>query len=80
MNDSGNGALHGAAHTKSNTIIRFLVEKGADINLANKRGQTPLMAADSVRAGSATVSMKTPTGDLLRSLGAQAASVEQTAK
>ena len=32
---------------------------------ANKRGQTPLMIADTVRAGSATVSQKTETGDLL---------------
>jgi ankyrin repeat protein len=73
VNDSGNAALHGAAHTKANTIIRFLAENGADLNLRNKRGQTPLTIADTVRAGSATVTQKTPTGDLLRSLGAEAA-------
>jgi uncharacterized protein len=73
VNDSGNAALHGAAHTKADTIITFLVESGADLNLRNKRGQTPLMIADTVRAGSATVSQKTPTGDLLRRLGAEAA-------
>jgi ankyrin repeat protein len=80
VNDSGNTALHGAAHTKSDTVIRFLVEKGAEIDLANKRGQTPLMIADTVRAGSATVSMKTPTGDLLRSLGAAAAPADPAGK
>ena len=74
VNDAGNAALHGAAHTKANTIIKFLAENGADLNLRNKRGQTPLMIADTVRAGSATVSQKTPTGDLLRSLGAESAS------
>jgi ankyrin repeat protein len=71
VNDSGNAALHGAAQTKENTIIKFLVEKGADLNIRNKRGQTPLMIADTVRAGSATVNQKTPTGDLLRALGAE---------
>ena len=78
VNDSGNAALHGAAHTKANTIITFLAGNGADLNLRNKRGQTPLMIADTVRAGSATVSQKTPTGDLLRSLGAESAAAEPT--
>src|SRR6185295_3823645 len=70
VNDAGNTALHGAAQTKGNTIITFLADRGADLNLRNKRGQTPLMIADTVRAGSATVNQKTPTGDLLRRLGA----------
>jgi len=70
VNESGNAALHGAAQTKDNTIIKVLAEKGADLNLRNKRGQTPVMIADTVRAGSATVNQKTPTGDLLRALGA----------
>jgi len=78
VNDSGNAALHGAAHTKANTIIKFLAGNGADINLRNKRGQTALMIADTVRAGSATVSQKTPTGDLLRSLGAESSAAEPT--
>ena len=78
INDSGNAALHGAAHTKANTIITFLAENGAELNLRNKRGQTPLMIADTVRAGSATVSQKTPTGDLLRSLGAESAPAAPT--
>ena len=78
VNDSGNAALHGAAHTKANTIIKFLAGNGADLNLRNKRGQTPLMIADTVRAGSATVSQKTPTGDLLRSLGAESSPAEPT--
>jgi ankyrin repeat protein len=72
VNDSGNAALHGAAQTKADTIVRFLAGNGADLNLKNKRGQTPLTIANTVRAGSATVIQKTPTGDLLRSLGAEA--------
>jgi ankyrin repeat protein len=80
VNDSGNAALHGAAHTKANSIIRFLAENGADLNLRNKRGQTPLTIADTVRAGSATVVQKTPTGDLLRSLGAESATAGLTGR
>jgi hypothetical protein len=64
VNDSGNNALHGAAHTKANEVIRFLADK------------TPLMIADTVRAGSATVSQKTETGELLRRLGAESGTLE----
>ena len=73
VNDAGSTALHGAAHTKADTIIKFLAASGADLNVRNKRGQTPLMIADTVRAGSATINQKTPTGDLLRALGAEPA-------
>ena len=71
VNDSGNTALHGAAHTKSNRVVQFLVDHGTTLNIKNKRGQTPLMIADTIRAGSATVASRTETGDLLRRLGAE---------
>jgi ankyrin repeat protein len=73
INDSGNTALHGAAYTKANTIVQLLVDHGAALNVKNKRGQTPLVIADSIRAGSATVTSRTETGDLLRRLGAETA-------
>ena len=72
-NDAGNSALHGAAYIKSNALVQFLVDKGAAINVTNKRGQTPLTIADTIRAGSATISSRTSTGDLLRKLEAAAA-------
>lgn len=71
VNDAGSTALHGAAFIKANLLVRFLVDNGAAVNVANKRGQTPLMVADTIRAGSATVSGRTSTGDLLRELGAR---------
>ncbi len=77
-NEAGNTALHGAAYTKSNAIVQFLVDNGAAVNVMNKRGQTPLMIADSIRAGSATVTSRTETGDLLRRLGAEATTPGQT--
>jgi ankyrin repeat protein len=68
-NESGNSALHGAAHTKANKVIEFLVEHGADVSAKNKRGQSPVEIGDTVRAGSATIASRTSTGDLLRQLG-----------
>jgi ankyrin repeat protein len=38
-------ALHGAAYMAANDIIKFLVERGADINAEDKFGQTPLSIA-----------------------------------
>jgi ankyrin repeat protein len=70
VNDAGNTALHGAAFIKVDEIVRFLVDKGAALEVKNARGQTPLTLADTIRAGSATVSGRTATGDLLRQLGA----------
>jgi ankyrin repeat protein len=70
-NEAGNTALHGAAYIKSERMVQLLVDKGATINVQNKRGQTPTVVADTIRAGSATVAGKTSTGDLLRRLAAQ---------
>jgi ankyrin repeat protein len=72
-NDGGNTALHAAAHVKSNELIRLLVDRGAALNVANKRGETPLTVADRFRAGSSVTKIRTSTGDLLRSLGAREA-------
>ena len=40
--DKGETALHGAAHRGADTIAKYLVEKGANVNAHNKRGFTPL--------------------------------------
>lgn len=70
-NAAGDTALHGAAHIRSDTLVRFLVEKGAALDVANKRGETPLFIAErTLAAGSAPVIVRTSTGDLLRALGA----------
>ncbi len=69
--DAGHTALHAAAHIKSDRLVQLLVDRGAAINVANERGETPLMLADRFRAGSGNVEVRTSTGDLLRSLGAE---------
>ena len=71
VNDVGNTALHAAAHIKSEAIVQLLADRGAALHVANARGETPVVVADRFRAGSATVIVRTPAGDLLRALGAQ---------
>jgi hypothetical protein len=41
-------ALHGAANRGNDDIIRFLVEKGAKLDVADKEGRTPLTWAEGV--------------------------------
>ena len=71
VNDVGNTALHAAAHIKSEAVVQLLADRGAAIDVANDRGDTPVVVADRFRAGSGNVTVRTPTGDLLRALGAQ---------
>jgi uncharacterized protein len=76
VNQAGDTALHGAAALGYNTVVRFLADHGAQLNVKNKRGQTPL-ASIAARKGegvtAADRSNQTPrqsTVDLLRTLGA----------
>ena len=47
-NEMGVQAIHGAANRGSDDIIRFLVEKGARLDVADKQGRTPLTWAQGV--------------------------------
>lgn len=47
-NSMGVRAIHGAANRGSDDIIRFLVEKGASLDVADKEGRTPLTWAQGV--------------------------------
>ena len=44
--DMGATALHGAAFTGANEVIKFLVEKGAKLDAMDKFGETPLSIAE----------------------------------
>lgn len=44
-NQAGDTALHVAAALGHDTVVQFLVERGASVNVKNKRGITPLLAA-----------------------------------
>jgi ankyrin repeat protein len=47
-NKNGRTALHGAAYMGANSIIQFLVEKGAKIDAKDKVGQTPWGIAEGI--------------------------------
>ena len=70
MRWSGSTALHGAALRGANSIVRFLVEKGARLDARNKVGWTPLMIADGIFVSN-TEKTQTSTASLLRQLMAE---------
>jgi ankyrin repeat protein len=69
VNTRGETALHGAADRGADTIVQFLVDRGAELNVKNKQGFTPL----DVALGKASLSQlpvpKPTTVSLLRKLG-----------
>lgn len=66
---NGETALHGAAHRGSNDIVKFLVEKGAKVNVTNVLGWTPWIIADGVLYPN-TYNRRLDTAALLLQLGA----------
>ena len=65
----GDTALHGAARIKSPEIVQILVDHGAEVNVVNKRGQSPLFMADRYwPPGISMIYQRSATGDLLRKL------------
>jgi uncharacterized protein len=68
-NSQGMTAIHGAISGGFNEIIQRLAEKGANVNLKNKRGQTPLKMALGYGAAGGTHERQ-ETAALLRKLGA----------
>ena len=68
-NDKGQTALHGAAYFGGTTMVPFMVEHGARMNVVNKRGQTPwIITQGEYQAGSFIVHAET--GEVLVKLGA----------
>ena len=70
---AGETALHGAAYrglSGSDTIIRFLVDRGADLNVENGLGWTPLAIAEGVYFG-ASDTRSDEMAALFRTLGAE---------
>jgi uncharacterized protein len=63
--EDGDTALHRAAKLRFNSVVQFLVEQGARLDVRNAFGQTPLMIASAAAAGGRA------TADLLRKLGAK---------
>ena len=73
VNADGSTALHGAATVQANSAVQFLVDEGAELNVVNNYGHTPLYLAEHhIHVGTAAVFVESRTGDLLRQLGAEA--------
>jgi ankyrin repeat protein len=66
---AGETAVHGTAYVGADSILQFLVDKGARVNVRNKKGQTPLTIAQGIFQSGAVVVHKS-TVELLRKLGA----------
>ena len=70
-NDRGDTALHGAAwRERADSIVQFLVDRGADIDAKNNREWTPLVVAEGIHTGGNFAKSDT-TAALLRTLGAE---------
>jgi uncharacterized protein len=75
VNQAGDTALHGAAALGYDRVIELLIKSGADPNVHNKRGLTPLglIAGKKENVRSPDRASRTPTAttiELLRKLGA----------
>jgi ankyrin repeat protein len=70
VNSMGLTALHGAANRGSDDIIKFLVEKGAKLDVKDKEGRTPLTWAEGVFLATHPAQPKPSSIALLKGLGA----------
>lgn len=69
-NDNRQTALHGAVYLGGTLLVPFLVERGAEIDVINARGQTPWMIAAQGEYRSGSFYTHKETGDVLERLGA----------
>jgi uncharacterized protein len=77
VNSMGLRAIHGAANRGSDDIIRFLVEKGARLDVADNEGRTPLTWAEGVFLATHPAKPKPSSIALLQELMAAAASASR---
>jgi hypothetical protein len=68
QNAMGLRAIHGAANRGSDDIIRFLVEKGAATDPADREGRTPVLWAQGVFLATHPPQVKPTTVALLKQL------------
>ena len=75
-NAEGDVALHRAAKLRLNSVVQFLADRGASLDVKNKDGQTPLALAKAANprgrgAGNLDANKSNNTEELLRKLGAK---------
>ena len=70
VNEAGDTALHGAAwREQADSIVQFLVDRGAELDAKNNREWTALVIAEGIHTGGNFIKSET-TAALLRKLGA----------
>ena len=70
VSDVGETALHAAAYRGANSVVQYLFDQGARLDVVAKDGRTPLRVADGVEYGN-SFAAHPHTAELLRALGAQ---------
>jgi ankyrin repeat protein len=68
--DTGETAMHAAAYRGANSVVQYLFDRGAKLDVADKSGRTPLAVANGVEYGNSFASQP-HTAVLLRKLGAK---------
>ena len=69
VSDLGETAMHAAAYRGANSVVRYLFDRGARLDVVAKDGRTPLRVADGVEYGN-SFAAHPHTAALLRTLGA----------
>jgi ankyrin repeat protein len=70
VSDLGETAMHAAAYRGANSVVQYLFDKGAKLDVVAKDGRTPLIVADGVEYGN-SFAAQPQTAILLRKLGAK---------
>jgi ankyrin repeat protein len=70
VSDSGETAMHAAAYRGANSVVQYLYDKGAKLDVVALDGRTPLIVADGVEYGN-SFAAQPHTAVLLRKLGAK---------
>src|SRR5438552_1568361 len=70
VSDLGETAMHAAAYRGANSVVQYLFDKGAKLDVVAKDGRTPLIVADGVEYGN-SFAAQPHTAVLLRKLGAK---------
>ena len=70
VNDVGETAMHAAAYRGANSVVQYLYDKGAKLDIVALDGRTPLIIADGVEYGN-SFAAQPHTAVLLRKLGAK---------
>jgi len=69
VSDLGETAMHAAAYRGANSVVQYLFDKGAKLDVVAIDGRTPLIVADGVEYGN-SFAAQPQTAVLLRKLGA----------